>query len=233
MSWRSRREWDNIDKTGLPKEQTVPTPLVVVISEDAATRCQLADLIHAETLGVARLCESTRAFIEQYDPEWNGCIMLDLRISAFEAIRLLKHQQAVHCRMALVYFTVENSVPVAVDGARGQYELRIYHGPEPGADLLARVREALKQHEKYCARVAERARMRTLYENTSQREREVLERLARGRTNKEIAAELHLSPRTVEIYRSRLQHKLQAGTAADLVRLWTAIAHDSEVAVSR
>ena len=206
--------------------RTMPGHVIVIISEDLTVRRQLAALLRAGGLGEALLFDSTRAFVEHYDAGWCGCLLLDLRISAYEAIRLLKQQQKVPCRMALVYFTVEDAVPVAVENANGDQNLRTFDGADPGGDLLARVHEALRRHDEDCVEASAKERLRGLYESTSRRERQVLERLARGCTNKEIAVDLDLSPRTVEIYRSRLQLKLQAATSADLVRLWTTMAAD-------
>lgn len=196
------------------------THVLVVISADTSVSRSLSDLLRASGLGEPRVSDSTLAFVEQYDPTWCGCLLLDLRIPAFDALRLLKHQQGVPCRMGLVYFTARDGVPMGVDGAKGEYHLRVFSGDDPAADLLGRVRGALHENEITCARAAERATMRTRFEGTSKRERQVLEHLARGHTNKEIAADLAVSPRTVEIYRSRLQQKLHADSAADLVRFW-------------
>jgi len=199
---------------------------VVIISEDPVAQCGLAELVRAEGLGDPLVFDLPRTYVAQYDPAACGCILLDLRVSAYEAVWLLKQQQKVQCRMALVYFTVSDSVPVAVEGASCGFELTTYSGPEPRGYLMKKVREALRQQESTCVEAARKALLKALYENTSPRERQVLERLARGCTTKQIAAELVLSPRTVEIYRSRLHLKLQATSNAELVRLWATISAD-------
>mgnify|MGYP001347623556 CR=1 FL=1 len=85
--------------------------------------------------------------------------------------------------------------------------------------LLASVRSALRQRDVDEKRHAERAEVESRLAALSNRERDVLEGLVAGRANKQIAYELGISPRTVEIYRANLMNKMQAGSLSDLVRM--------------
>ena len=85
--------------------------------------------------------------------------------------------------------------------------------------LIASVKTALRQQEGEAKRHGERAEIEGRLAALSNREREVLGGLVAGRANKQIAFDLGISPRTVEIYRANLMTKMQAGSLSDLVRM--------------
>jgi two-component system response regulator FixJ len=81
------------------------------------------------------------------------------------------------------------------------------------------VRSALNQYEKDSKREADRAEIAARIEALSPRERQVLDGLVAGHPNKNIAFDLGISPRTVEIYRANVMTKMQAGSLSELVRM--------------
>jgi two-component system response regulator FixJ len=85
--------------------------------------------------------------------------------------------------------------------------------------LLQSVRAALRQQAGAAKRQSERAEIENRLAALSPRERDVLGGLVAGRANKQIAFDLGISPRTVEIYRANLMDKMQAGSLSDLVRM--------------
>jgi two-component system, LuxR family, response regulator FixJ len=85
--------------------------------------------------------------------------------------------------------------------------------------LLASVRSALRQQDRTFERHAERAEIERRTATLSGRERDVLSALVNGRMNKQIAFDLGIRPRTVEIYRANLMNKMQAASLSDLVRM--------------
>ena len=85
--------------------------------------------------------------------------------------------------------------------------------------LLASVRAALRQQDRTIERHAERAEIERRMATLSGRERDVLGALVNGRMNKQIAFDLGISPRTVEMYRANLMNKMQAASLSDLVRM--------------
>jgi len=84
---------------------------------------------------------------------------------------------------------------------------------------LASVRAALERQQGETKRHAERADIEGRIAALSNRERDVLGGLVAGRANKQIAYDLGISPRTVEIYRANLMDKMRAGSLSDLVRM--------------
>jgi two-component system response regulator FixJ len=85
--------------------------------------------------------------------------------------------------------------------------------------LVASVRAALRQQEDQTKHGAERAEIEHRISTLSPREKDVLTGLIEGRANKQIAFDLGISPRTVEIYRANLMNKMQANSLSDLVRM--------------
>ncbi len=85
--------------------------------------------------------------------------------------------------------------------------------------LLASVRSALNQLDRDSKRQAERSDIESRLAALSNRERDVLEGLVAGHANKQIAYDLGISPRTIEIYRANLMTKMQAASLSDLVRM--------------
>lgn len=205
------------------RKQEMPGQQVLIISEDAAVRSQLVELIAGDEFGAPLVFDSSQAFMDRYDPQWCGCILLDLRMTAYAGLCLQRFRLSRGCNIPLVYLLVEHGVPVAIELING-VTFNSFDTPKAGPELLDCVREALRWHRECCAQAAQRAQLRALYDATTQREREVLDHLARGRTSKQIGQALGLSPRTVEVYRERLQRKMQARSVAELVRAWMEVA---------
>jgi two-component system response regulator FixJ len=85
--------------------------------------------------------------------------------------------------------------------------------------LLATVRSALNRQDSEGKRRADRLNVENRLASLSKRERDVLEGLVAGLANKQIAFDLKISPRTIEIYRANLMTKMQAASLSDLVRM--------------
>jgi len=94
-----------------------------------------------------------------------------------------------------------------------------FEKPFDDASLLASVRSALQGRESVASRFAERAEIERRLAALSPREHDVLGGLVKGRDNKQIAFDLDISPRTVEIYRANVMNKMQANGLSELVRM--------------
>jgi len=117
-----------------------------------------------------------------------------------------------------IVITGHGDVPLAVEAMRfGAVDF--LEKPFDDEILLQSVRAALRQQAGAAKRQSERAEIENRLAALSPRERDVLGGLVAGRANKQIAFELGISPRTVEIYRAHLMDKMQAGSLSDLVRM--------------
>ena len=118
----------------------------------------------------------------------------------------------------MIVITGHGDVPLAVEAMRfGAVDF--LEKPFDDEILLQSVRAALRQQAGAARRQSERAEIENRLATLSPRERDVLGGLVAGRANKQIAFELGISPRTVEIYRANLMDKMQAGSLSDLVRM--------------
>jgi two-component system response regulator FixJ len=136
-------------------------------------------------------------------------------ISGIELLRRLKELKVP---LPVIVITGHGDVPLAVEAMKfGAAEF--LEKPFDDDILLTAVRSALNRQNVDSKRQAERAAIDDRIAALSNREREVLEGLVAGRANKQIAFDLGISPRTIEIYRANLMTKMQAASLSELVRM--------------
>jgi two-component system, LuxR family, response regulator FixJ len=133
-------------------------------------------------------------------------------------IELLRHLKKRKIEVPVIVITSHGDVALAVEAMKiGAADF--FEKPFDDACLLTSVRSALQQREGAASRFAERAEIERLRAALSPREHDVLRGLVKGRANKQIAFDLGISPRTVEIYRANVMNKMQANSLSDLVRM--------------
>jgi two-component system response regulator FixJ len=146
------------------------------------------------------------------------CIITDVRMPGLSGIDLLRRVRELGIEVPVIVITGHGDVPLAVEAMRcGAVDF--LEKPFDDEVLLQSVRAALRQQAGAAKRQSERAGIENRLAALSPRERDVLGGLVAGRANKQIAFELGISPRTVEIYRANLMDKMQAGSLSDLVRM--------------
>ena len=133
-------------------------------------------------------------------------------------IDLLRRLKELNVGVPVIVITGHGDVPLAVEAMKiGAVDF--LEKPFDDEVLLASVRSALKQQDGEPSADTERAEIEGRLATLSARERDVLGGLVAGRANKQIAFDLGISPRTVEIYRANLMNKMQAGSLSELVRM--------------
>lgn len=196
-------------------------PTVFVIDDQNVIRKSLSFLMSGAGFAVEAY-SSAQAFLAAYDPERPGCIVLDLNMPGMSGMALLEYLGQRGDGRPVIVLTGHGDVPTAVHAMKAgavDFVLKPYL---PG-DLIERVRQAVgldaqwRQWRSDAAKVAER--LRTL----SPREREVFDQVVNGRSTKEIAASLGLSPKTVEIHRHGLLKKMKARSAVELTKMAAAV----------
>jgi two-component system response regulator FixJ len=136
-------------------------------------------------------------------------------LSGLDLLRRLKDLKVA---MPVIVVTGHGDVALAVEAMKiGAVDF--LEKPFDDGALLASVRAALRQHDGEIKRQSERAEIESRLAALSNRETDVLKGLVAGQANKQIAYDLGISPRTVEIYRANLMNKMQAGSLSDLVRM--------------
>jgi two-component system, LuxR family, response regulator FixJ len=190
---------------------------VHVIDDDDASRQSLAFLLQTADIEVETY-PSAAAFLDRVAGVGASCIITDVRMPGMSGIDLLRRLKDLKVEAPVIVITGHGDIALAVEAMKiGAADF--LEKPFDDEVLLASVRSALRQRDVDEKRHAERAEVESRLAALSNRERDVLEGLVAGRANKQIAYELGISPRTVEIYRANLMNKMQAGSLSDLVRM--------------
>lgn len=190
---------------------------VHVIDDDEASRQSLAFLLQTADIAVQTYASAT-AFLDQIANAVAGCIITDVRMPGLSGIDLLRRLNDMKIEVPVIVITGHGDVPLAVEAMKNG-AVDFLEKPYDDEALLASVRATLRQRGADEKRNAERAEIERRLAGLSHRERDVLSGLIAGRANKQIAYDLGISPRTVEIYRANLMNKMQAGSLSELVRM--------------
>jgi len=166
----------------------------------------------------ARTFESAKAFMEALPQITAGCIVTDVRMPEVTGIDLLRHIMKNNPDLPVIVITGHGDISLAVEAMKiGAVDF--LEKPFDGQQLLTAVRSALSREADTGKRKADLAAIQDKLAALSNRERQVLEGLVAGSANKNIAFDLGISPRTVEIYRANLMTKMAANSLSDLVRM--------------
>jgi len=197
----------------MPSDKAV----VHVIDDDEAMRQSLAFLLG--TVGIeVQTYESAVAFLEVAPTVKAGCVITDVRMPGLSGVELLRQLRERKLGIPVIVITGHGDVRLAVEAMKiGAMDF--LEKPFDDEALLASVRSALNQVDRDRKREAERSDIEGRLATLSNRERDVLQGLVAGHANKQIAYDLGISPRTIEIYRANLMTKMQAASLSDLVRM--------------
>ena len=189
---------------------------VYVIDDDEAMRDSLNFLLDSANYKVT-LFETALKFLDALPSLEFGCVVSDVRMPGLDGIELLKRMKAGHSTFPIVIMTGHGDVPLAVKAMKlGATDF--VEKPFDGDALVKVLIAALMPESSVSAKDAISGELLSRLASLSQRESQVLKGLVNGQTNKEIAREFDLSPRTVEVYRAKLMTKMQAGSISELVR---------------
>jgi FixJ family two-component response regulator len=190
--------------------------LVYVVDDDDAFRDSLRWLLESAGYRVALFASAGR-FLESYRADTGVCLLLDVRMPGLSGIELQAELNRRDDTLPIIFLTGHGDVPMAVEAVKkGAYDF--VEKPFANTRLLALIEQVASgdsttRHEK-AERQAAAARLGTL----TDREREVLNLVSVGRRNKQIADELGISVKTVEVHRARAMEKMGVTTIAELVR---------------
>jgi len=190
---------------------------VYVIDDDEAMRDSLQFLLESAGFTV-RLFETAVNFLEALPGLEFGCVVSDVRMPGVDGIELLKRMKSSHNHFPVVIMTGHGDVPLAVEAMKlGAVDF--LEKPFEDDRLIGMIEIAIRQaapaakSEALAQDIA--ARVATL----SPRERQVMDGLIAGLSNKLIARDYDISPRTIEVYRANVMTKMQANSISELVRL--------------
>ncbi len=191
--------------------------IVHVIDDDEALRESLIFLLRTAEIEASSYA-SAAAFLDALPLKGVTCVITDVRMPGLSGIDLLRRVKELGIEVPVIVITGHGDVPLAVEAMR-YGAVDFLEKPFDDEILLRSVRAALRQQAGAAKRQSERAEIEGRLAALSPRERDVLGGLVAGHANKQIAFDLGISPRTVEIYRANLMDKMQAGSLSGLVRM--------------
>lgn len=190
---------------------------VYVIDDDEAMRDSLNFLLDSSGFTV-RLFENAQGFLDALPTLPFGCVVSDVRMPGIDGIELLKRLKAQNTPFPILIMTGHGDVPLAVEAMKlGAVDF--LEKPFEDDRLTAMIDMAIRQAEPAAKNEAIAQDVAARVASLSPRERQVMEGLIAGLSNKLIAREYDISPRTIEVYRANVMTKMQANSLSELVRL--------------
>lgn len=191
-------------------------PNVFLVDDDEAVRQSLSLLIATYGMPV-QSCSSAEEFLERWQPDAVGCLVLDIRMPGMSGLALQSLLQERGIVTPIVFITGHgdiNACRTAFQGGAVDFLTK----PVDERALMDSIRKGIGQDIRQRRATSELVHLRERFAQLSDRERQVLELILDGLPNKLIAREIGLSTRTVESHRSRIYQKLGANSLAQLVR---------------
>jgi len=190
-------------------------PVIHVVDDDLDIRESLSALLGAAGYGV-RDYSSARQFLADH-PWKRGCLILDICMAEMDGLALQDEIVRLGIDLPIIIMTGHGDVSTAVRAMKAG-ALDFVEKPFGEQTLFKCVEAALKANERMDGRLVELEKARTALNLLTPRERNVLEQLVAGQTNKGAARELGISSRTIEVHRARIMSKIKAHSLSDLVR---------------
>jgi FixJ family two-component response regulator len=196
---------------------TALAPLVFVVDDDPSVRRSLVRLLAAAGYPVEAFA-SAREFLTHPPHRGPCCLVLDVRMPDLTGIQLQEMLAATGRRLSIVFVTGHADVPTSVKAMKAG-AVDLLTKPVDAQDLLAAIQRAVTRDGHDRATAARRAEIQRRVSLLTTRETEVFALVVTGMLNKQVAAALAISEKTVKVHRARVMEKMRAGSVAELVRL--------------
>jgi FixJ family two-component response regulator len=196
---------------------TEPLPTVFAVDDDAAVRKSLVRLLKS-----AGYRAESFAAADEFIQCWKrnpvpGCVLLDIQMPGIDGLQL--QQELINSTHAIpiIFITGHGDIPSSVKAMKAG-AVDFFSKPFNDEDLFQAIREAIQRDHQVRTDRAERGSVAARFATLTPREHEVLELVVRGMLNKQIAAALGASEKTIKIHRGRVMEKMNVQSVADLVR---------------
>ncbi len=189
---------------------------VFIIDDDADFRESVEWLLESTQYAIDSYA-SAQEFLDAYDHR-PGCLLLDVRMPEINGLALQQIMRDQDIHLPVIILTGHGDVPMAVSAMKNG-ALDFLEKPFDDDVLLKLVDKAMAEAEQRFSQMGEEQVLKEYYDTLSRREREVMELVVSGNSNREIAETLGISPKTVEVHRSRVMSKMRADNLAQLVQM--------------
>jgi len=190
-------------------------PTVFIVDDESAVRDALGLLIESAGFSTEGF-ESACAFLEAYDPDRPGCVLLDVRMKQMSGLDLQEALQKKNIAIPIIFISGHGDVAISARAFRGG-AIDFIEKPFDDQTILSRIEEALQKDAQSRKKRAAREEILRRYERLTPREKEVMKLVIGSQSNKKIAKILGISHRTVDAHRARVMEKMDAVSLADLI----------------
>ncbi|PIE20652.1 MAG: DNA-binding response regulator [Neptuniibacter caesariensis] len=191
------------------------TGTIYIVDDDEDFRDSMQWLLESANHKVTTF-PSARDFLDNFTGEV-GCMLLDVRMPEINGLALQQIMQDRGINMPIIVISGHGDIPMAVSAMK-QGAMDFLEKPFDGDVLLRLVGRALTQANKTKSEQGLQQEVLDCYASLSRREKEVMALVVAGNANRQIAEELDISPKTVEVHRSRVMSKMQANSLPELVK---------------
>jgi RNA polymerase sigma factor (sigma-70 family) len=189
---------------------------VFLVDDDASVRDSLGLVLSLKGMRT-QLFATAEAFLETHRPDWHGCVLTDLQMPGMSGLDLQRELLQRSIALPLVVLTAHGDV-AATRLAMKNGAFDFLEKPVDDEVLLDVLQSAIREDTLRCERHRSEHAARSRLDRLTPRERDVLGLLVGGLSQRDIAARLKISPRTVEVYKARMMEKLQCRSVAEVVR---------------
>ncbi|MCU7947598.1 MAG: response regulator [Candidatus Thiodiazotropha sp. (ex Cardiolucina cf. quadrata)] len=190
---------------------------IYIVDDEEPVRRALALLAKADGLQ-SKSFDSAATFLAELDRVGPGCLLLDVCMPEMTGPELQEELNKRACTLPVIVITGHGDIPVAVRAMQAG-AVDFIEKPFDSEDLMERVHNCMDNVAKMHEKDQLKQEAGKLLTRLTRREYQIMERLVAGRRNKEIARELFISFRTVELHRAKIMEKLEAKSLSDVVRI--------------
>ena len=202
------------------------TQCVYIVDDDSAVRDALAILVKSVNLQ-AREFSSADQFLENFDRQQPGCLITDVYMPGTDGVALQKRLIELGSRLPVIVMSGHGDIPLAVKMIR-MGAVNFIEKPFSNHQVLEHVQRALQLDTEQRIKAKKIDQSQQYYETLTPREKEVLEYLISGVSNKAIANKMEISPRTIETHRANVLRKMKVESVVSLVQKVTNIQLSSD-----
>ena len=199
------------------RASATPVSTVFVVDDDDDIRRVICLLARQEGLAVEGYA-SGRDFLQHYDSQRPGCLVLDIRMPGMSGLELQQELAALGSCPPIIFVSATREIPLAVQALRDG-AVDFLTKPFPPAVLLERIHQAIALDQENRRKGALAAEVQLRWNKLTDREREISLLLATGETPKHIALNLSICPKTVDNHQTRILTKMNVENPTQLAHL--------------
>lgn len=190
---------------------------VFIVDDDSSVRDSLGLLLGLRGYRTSLFADAA-SFLSAMCPDWQGCLIVDIRMPGMNGLELQRELQNRGCALPVVVISGHGDVSSAREAFRAD-AIDFLEKPLDEGKLIQAIDEAFRRQSARLGSRQQQQEFSRRLEELTPREHEVMELVIAGRHNREIAAALEISPRTVEVHKARMMAKLGADNVPQLVRI--------------